>query len=313
MSDRLGGNMGNEKSGNQLKWARNLGKRWQIFLILICDPFCLLFLVVSILLFIYSRNQTDPTVISLLTLILSVLTGLLGGIYTKRWDDLTEEKLIVARGKSATRSLQLILESTLAFESRVTVYLKRFIEKTDQKQENFEVIKTYLEEIIGESVSLEQRLVNSIQDWTDIVPEADIESGIKIIRELKDRYAAAQGELQNLIQELKTTQEKSAEEKAALGKKEKELIDRINRLQQEVREKSSSITIPSISGSLISGGTVSSNLDFSSYPGMEALLKATAITLGQIASHESTPKPARSASLDDIEPKPGEKNNPGKK
>ncbi len=70
-----------------IKKLKDLGDNWLNFIYLLINPFVLFLLIASIFLLIYSSKLTDPYMISIFTIIISIVTGLLGGIYAKRWDD----------------------------------------------------------------------------------------------------------------------------------------------------------------------------------------------------------------------------------
>jgi hypothetical protein len=255
--------MDSKKFDTSKKWYHDILQSWKKFVVIVLYAPSLVILVISIFLYFYSKGITDPVVISLLNLILSLLTGLLGGFYAKKWDDLTEKKVTHIRGTSASQGLYLVLRSTIALEIRVSTYLQRFVVKPNPKNETLGIVKVYLEEIIGECVNLEDEIANSIQAWADIIPNADIDSVIKYIREVKEKYISTQSKLQDVNIELKAL-DNSKEENEQLLKRQRELTAEVARLKQDIYNKAYAYPVPAISGSFITGGTFDTNLELGS-------------------------------------------------
>ena len=232
-----------------------LKNRWKAFGTIIFDPMVISLLICTIGLSAVLILQTDLVIIAIFTFLVSLFSSVLGGIIAKRWDDLTEEKVIVARAKSAHRSLELLLSSVITLERRVRQYSERHTSLKYKEQITPEVIKTYLEEIVEDCVGLEEKVINSMEDWKDILPNLEVKTVLNLIRELNGNYDIAQTQLADVNASLKETKDKSEEEVNKLVKEKKELSKELSRIQKELREKSILVGVPTISGSLISGST----------------------------------------------------------
>src|SRR5258706_2720185 len=105
-----------------------LKQRWGTFLSILFDPWVLILTGATLLLFFVSSNRTagsDPALIAILNVLLTLSSGLLGGIVAKYWLDVSETTVLVARGKTAIRSLKLLLNNIDAFEKTADHYIKR--------------------------------------------------------------------------------------------------------------------------------------------------------------------------------------------
>lgn len=211
------------------KISKNL-EGWIDFIGIILSPIYLSLLVASILLYLFSIKQTDGTIVAVMTLIVSLFTGILGGIYAKKWDDISSEKVIVARGKSAIRSLKLLFTSTVSLERRVCVYLERC---NESNRLNRELVRLHLEDVIERCNLLEEEVLSSIENWTDIIPEADVKTQIGLLSKLKLEVEDRTAELILLNEELEKTKDKSLEDKESL---KKEIVNRENELKKTRRE-----------------------------------------------------------------------------
>lgn len=241
---------------------------WAHALFTLFNPFVIILIIISVALFNFSTYQTDPKVVSFITIILSIITGLLGGVLSKRWDDYTQEKVIVTRAKSANRSLQLLLSRSVSLEKRIRTYSYRYQDKTYYKKLTKEVITTYFEEIIDEFFSLEEEIVNSIEDWVDIIPYADVKNQILEMRKIKEDFITKQIALEKINTALKEENEKTQEEKRILEKEKFTIEKELEILSVELHKKDLQSSVPFLSGSLLtnSSGTNPSLYDSPDIP-----------------------------------------------
>jgi len=227
--------------------------RWKTIREILFYPWIILLFIGTLLLTSILLNQTNVIILATSAFLISLFSGVLGGIVAKRLDIITEEKLIIARGNSAYSSLQLLLSSVISLERRVRLYLQRYNDKEYNKRINPEVINTYFEEIVEECVKLEEKVINSIEDWTDILPNIEIMSVLNLIRELKIEFNDESAHLEQVNNGLREIKNKSEEEIRELNKGRIEITEELSRIKKELLKKSAQIGIPSISESLIAG------------------------------------------------------------
>ena len=157
-----------------------LRDRWASFVSIALDPWTILLILISVGLFEVSR--LDPTGASspaeevevVLFVVTGLVTAILGGRVTKAWDERFEEKVIVARGQTAIRGLQLMTKSIVALDRRVGQYLKRLAASEADGPVGQETIKTYLEEVSQRCQLLGDEALSSIDNWNDVIPEANV-------------------------------------------------------------------------------------------------------------------------------------------
>jgi hypothetical protein len=107
--------------------------------------------------------------------------------------------------------------------------------------------------VIDECVNLEEKVINSIEDWTDILPNVEIMSVLYIIRELKIEFNAESAHLELVNNELREIKNKSMDEMSELNKGRIYITEELSRIRKELLKKSAQIGVPSISESLIAG------------------------------------------------------------
>lgn len=194
-------------------------RRWASFILAVLDPWTFVLLLSAAMLVYGSSLQTDKRFAAVLTVAASLCSGLLGGVVAKKWGEHTERHVLIARGRSAIRNLRLLLSSIGTMEKRVEKYVGRLAEPNCSQ----DVVRTYLEEILDRCVVLHDEGINAIENWTDIIPEADITTQIGKIGDLQSRIAANMTEIDGLRQQLTESENRSEGE--------------IRAAQERVREK----------------------------------------------------------------------------
>ena len=198
-----------------MKENNNLCNKWKDFLNVVLDPWVLILSFATILFICYSNSPstTDKNLISVLTLIISLFSAIIGGILANRWSQMTDEKVLVARGKSAIRSLKLILLNISKIEKRI----KHYIMQIDKEKIDFLIITSNFEEIIEKCNVLEEEIISSIENWTDIIPEVEnLKTQIGVITEMKIKESQLENEIENLKNNLSLTEELGETQKQEL-------------------------------------------------------------------------------------------------
>lgn len=231
-------------------------EKWVIFFTIILDPLTLILLVaLFFLIYLSQQGEQNKLLMNILIAIISVTSGISGARIWNRWSEVTETKIIRTRGKLAIRNLGLLLLNIRFLEKRVKFHLEKLANKDGEN----ELIKNYLEETIGKCNSLEEEVINSIENWKDIIPEADLRTQIGVISELKDTQSKLTDEINGLKDKLSKTTEESSREKEELKKKisdkEKELVSVKTRLQEKEIQAYPFFSSTGLSGYSGGGGT----------------------------------------------------------
>lgn len=210
-----------------------LKTRWKIFAGIMLDPWNLLLTVGLVVLFSISSPELSALTSGLIFTLITIASAILGGRVTKRWVDITEGGVVIARGKSAVRSLKLLLRNIAALEARVA----SFLNNKDEIEKHPEVTKRNYEEIVEICNLLEEETVSSIENWTDIVPEAGIKTQIGIISELKNTLNDKENDLRRLNQQLQDAKGQSEQERIRLKEEIKRKERQISDLTREIMER----------------------------------------------------------------------------
>ncbi len=207
-------------------------KKWGVFVSIILDPWTLCFIILTIFLGYHITLQKDPTILTLFSILLSLSSAVVGARILKEWVDITEGGIVVARGKSAVRGLKLLLNSIIALDKRID----QFSQQEHNKETITPIIINIIDELRGRCNLMAEEAVNSIENWTDIIPEADVKSQIGIISELKSNLESSNLDLGSLKKELSDTKGKSSEDIKKLERKVKDKELEIIQLQKQVRD-----------------------------------------------------------------------------
>jgi len=221
--------------------------RWSAFFFSIFDPWILILLIATIALATALLQQTDTILVATFTVLVSLTSGLLGGVIGKRWEDITGEATTKARGKAAIRSLKLLFGSTAALERRSRLYLSRYT-RTKSSRSSHDLVSTYLEEIIERCTTIEEEVLSSIENWTDIIPEADVKSQIGLITELKLKVDALTADLKRRNVDLKQSKGRSQAEIDKLTREKEKKEKELDSVRRELAQRSSNFGPPISTG-----------------------------------------------------------------
>ena len=212
---------------------KELGNRWRLFMNIVLDPWVLVLLIATSGFLILSLYATNKATLGLLSVLITLSSAVLGGRVMKYWSDLTEQNIITTRGTTAVRGLKLLLRNIGSLESRLSIFLHQL----DEESEATRIAKRNYEEAISACNVLEEEVVSSIENWTDIIPEADIKTQIGLISELKRKMKERAAELRKLKSEHEDTRGKTEEDKEFLQEQIREKTAQIVSLEDELNSK----------------------------------------------------------------------------
>lgn len=224
------------------KNVQTLKEKWKIFINLILDPWVVVLIIMTFAFIHYSTQIEDKKTLAIIAVIISLVSGVLGGVIANRWAQMTELKVLVARGKSAIRSLKLILLNISNIEKRT----KEYIVRIDKENKECKLIISNFEEVIEKCNILEEEIISSIENWTDIIPEvANLKTQIGLISEMKLRQAELEGDISSLNEKIETIKEEGSKEKEELQKslsdKELNLIETRQKLKNAESKMNGSV------------------------------------------------------------------------
>ncbi|HEY3440002.1 MAG TPA: hypothetical protein VGK29_04595 [Paludibaculum sp.] len=231
---------------NQSNFWSRVGERWGSFFYVVLDPWALILGVATAAFLYTSAGHSDKTISAVLSLGVTVSSGLLGGVLAHRWAENTETQVLVARGHSAIRNLRLLMGTVRTIEHRVQIYLSRLACESCSQ----EVVRTYLEEVLQGCVTLHEETVNAVENWTDIIPNADITTQVGKIHELQTEIDGKQSEVEKLKAELDANETSTSERVAVVEKALKEKIAELVKAKRELSSREVAL------GNVVFGGSL---------------------------------------------------------
>jgi hypothetical protein len=249
-----------------------------LFLSVALDPWNLLLTIAVAGFFYLSIGESNSLASTLLFVLITIASAILGGRVTKQWVDVTEGGIVIARGRAAVRSLKLLLRYVAALEGRI----RKFRASEQEIEKHPEVTKRNYDEAIEICSLLQEQTVNSIENWTDIVPEADIKTEIGVISELKNFLNDKDSDLKLLKQQLEEAKGKSEQERNQLRQQIKEIEKQKNSLEREIRDRKVGLGGLGLIGGLesIAGSINIENLTAGRSGLISSVLKTTDVTPG---------------------------------
>jgi hypothetical protein len=223
---------------------KTLKEQWSAFCKVMFGPFNLILLLSLWGLFHISGKPDSGVSPDVMFVLITVAAAVLGGRIAQQWAEVNDQGIVEARGRAAVRNLKVLLRNIAALESR----LREFRKDEKQIKDNPDVTSRNYDEAIGRCGLLEEEAVNSIENWTDIVPEADIKTQIGRISELQAELGTTARDLAVPRDALQEVKGKSAEETALLKSDIKRMEAEQERLAKELRDKSFGLGIATSSG-----------------------------------------------------------------
>lgn len=229
----------------------NFISQWKIFIKVFGSPIILILIIASALLIYWSSKLESEqlatggnihVIRAFLFIIISLLSGLAGVLISKQWSRITESGVLVTRGKSAIRGLKLLLLNISKFERRIQAYLSKCSDKTNKL-----VMNSY-EEFIDKCNLLQEEAINAIEEWQDIIPEANVKTQIGIISQLKGDMLEKESEILSLNKSLKDEKKGSEDERKKLRTELKSKEDELLNVKRELREKENYLDSSVLSG-----------------------------------------------------------------
>ncbi|MCU7797173.1 MAG: hypothetical protein KZQ75_08585 [Candidatus Thiodiazotropha sp. (ex Myrtea spinifera)] len=203
---------------------KNFIMRWGRFLGILFSPDVIAPTLIALVFGYWAITSTDAMVKAVGSVVMALMTGLAGARISKNILEESRKGQIFTRGQSAVRGLNLILSNLGTLEAQ--------IEQARANCENDIIIKdfSYLKTL---SIVIQRQAINSIEEWKDILPEADI---LELIEELKSKA----NERDDLREALDQVQQQLDESQNTAGIKEEqvnELKMQKQRLEKKLREK----------------------------------------------------------------------------
>lgn len=221
------------------KEEKDFKERWIAFIRVIFDPWAIALYILIVALIVFYGYAKEDYVKILLTFLFSIISSLIGGVYTKRWSDINEEKIVFAKGTTAIRSLKLLLQQIISVENRTRLFLKR-----NNKNNSEESVKIGYEEIIDRCKLLEEQAIGAIENWNDIIPEADVKTQIGMISELKQREEELEKRIENMTEQKLSSDKQNDAKDFELQKAKNDL----EKLRTELRAKEERLNLSGLSG-----------------------------------------------------------------
>ena len=218
---------------------KELKQEWIDVWKIIAQPLPVLLIVLTVI-FGYGTYQSNENtqLLGILTIITSIISGVAGAAISYKWQKLNEGREIYTRAKGAVRNLRLLLKAINTHQYRIQCNYQKIISPQADKGE-ITPAQMAFEGAIADSISLQEQTMNSIEDWTDIVPEANIRTQIGVITDLNKHLEKTKEELSEMAHKLEE-QELKKEEREEIESQIKELrLEKIN-LETTIEKKKQS-------------------------------------------------------------------------
>jgi hypothetical protein len=227
-----------------IKKPTKLYERWITFIKIVFDPWAVMLTIFLFLLIRYAGDSDKIILKYIYTLLVAIISMLLGALLMRKWIDFMDENNLVIRGHLAIRSLKLIYLNLIQTEKRT----KKYIENLKEEKLNFELVKSNFEEMKEKCHLLQEECLNSIENWSDIIDEANVKSRLSTIRNHKLEEEKLEGKiyvLDKIMHEDKTLDD---EKRDRLRNRMEQIEIELGEVRKQVAEKENEINDSVLSG-----------------------------------------------------------------
>lgn len=179
-------------------WLKGVALPWGVFLKVVLDPFTLLLLVGAVLLGVLGPKALGDGYNALLQVVIAVVTGVVGARVSTSMAALNQEGKLYSSGKMAVRGLRLILRKTFALERRVLLFVSE-VKSQSSAEVRAEVAQRNMDEVLESIRTLQLEITGSIENWVDVVPDADVSTVLLAVGDLRDQLTQKESELKEAI------------------------------------------------------------------------------------------------------------------
>lgn len=246
---------------------------------IVADPWVVVGVVVTILLYLLPGDVDGAS--GLLSAVRSIAVG---AVSVRGWHvfvSQNEESTVQARGRAAVRALKSLRNGTWGLRRRVAgSAAEGFFDEDCSDDTQIAVLRAALDSAASALASLEYQAVSSIENWEDVLPEADVSESIKELAETQSDLAAATSRRKELESDLKKLEDgKTTESEERVAKLEQELATatgKIRALESRARNQGAELGMPGLTQS-------SYTLDKSTWGSLDA---STISALGSLGSDQ---------------------------
>lgn len=238
----------------------NFKETWRGFFSAIFDPWVLvLFGLTSGMLalsYLYANSiasSSNDLLFPIFSFWIAISAGILGSKIAKGLSNRNRGQDLFSRGCSTIRDLKLLFTNLVTLENRIAFQLAQGTKLTSDS------LKFYLEEIIEKITILKEEVINSIESWADVIPDAKLKSHIEVFNDLKLALHFSRVEIENLKKQLKSTNRNSKKDLEELASKLKEQEKEFGQLREKVLETKKNLDKTLLSGISTSILTASMN------------------------------------------------------
>lgn len=272
--------------GDVGRWFVGLIGPWGVFLRVILDPYTFLLVVVGFVLGWFGPKAVGEGYNAVLQIVIAVVTGVVGARISTSMAAINQDGKLYASGRMAVRGLRLILTKTLALERRVATFVAQSQEQKPAET-RAEVAMRNLDEVLESIRMLQLEVVGSIENWVDVVPDADVSKIFMAVGELREQLTQKDEQLREAVESKERLESKGETDTLALNEAESRIRD-LERDKAALAKQMSSLKQAATQGSQADG--VTRMLTIGDY--LKAETARQQFGLGSITSLQPAPDPA---------------------
>ena len=175
----------------------SLSNNWSILGRILVSPevLFLIILVISVIAVTFLMfTSINAAISAVLIVVVALLAGLLGGLISRKWARVHEISTLRHRGFNTIRNVNLLLSHIFSIKKRIHIYSRRL----NQENINYELLQSHFEEITEKCDNLFEDAIISVEDWQDVITEANLKKQIGLVHNLCMEVAKRNNDLRDM-------------------------------------------------------------------------------------------------------------------
>lgn len=218
---------------------------WKALGVILLSPEILLLMLVNLALItvtFFTHQKMESYILTLIIAVIALVSVALGSFTTQRRFDLYQKDQLRARGYQAIRGMNLLLSHIFSLKKRVNVSMRRL----NREEYSYELMRAYFEEIIESCNNLFEDIVNSIENWQDLIPEANLRTQVAAVNQLKNEIYQRINDLKELRKlSEKIDKDMSIDDQGRIKMTIQQLEMTLTKLESELKNEESKVLIDS--------------------------------------------------------------------
>lgn len=212
---------------------KSLREKWYAAGAAVFDPFTFLLIVGTVAIYLVSAKLPDSSSApAFLNVLLALFASIVGSRIAATWREHVQAGQLADRGRVAVRNLKLLMRNVVTLKERVQGFSERLRNIKENKTVMDTAVRDY-DDVANICRMIAEQSVDSIENWLDIVKDADVRTQIGELTRLSKELEERRGEQKAIQAQLEKEKSASKSDRAKWKKEMEQMQATISDLEAE--------------------------------------------------------------------------------